>query len=266
MLIPKEDFFQTVIDNKKLEVERLKAMGMTMLEMLADAAPEPLDFLERFRRDGSVPIIAEIKKSAPSWGKLKKNVDIESIAKAYQSNGAAAISVLTDSPFFGGSIDDLTAIRCRVTVPLLRKDFIVGVEQLYEARAAQADAVLLILAALDDHQVYELYKTTLNLRMTPLLEAHNEYEVQRALKLDPHIIGINNRNLKTLQVDLGVSERLRKIIPQDVTVVSESGIGSKEDMKRLLNSGINGFLIGTAFMKSVDPGKTLYSFVNVGRE
>lgn len=265
MLISTQDFFQTVVENKKNEVEKLKAIGMTMLGMLADAAPKPLDFLERLRCDGSIPIVAEIKRAAPSWNSYRKKLDIETVAKAYQYNGAAAISVLTDSPFFGGSIDDLTAVRCQVTIPVLRKDFIVSVEQLYEARAAHADAVLLILAILDDDEISRLYKTALDLRMTPLLEVHDAYEAQRALKLNPRLIGINNRNLKTLQVNLDVSERLRKIIPEDITVVAESGVASVDDIQRLLSAGINAFLIGTALVKSADPGKTLSSFVNVRR-
>ncbi|MGO8822102.1 MAG: indole-3-glycerol phosphate synthase TrpC [Desulfomonilaceae bacterium] len=265
MLAPTHDFFHTVIENKKREVEKLKAIGMTMLGMLADAVPKPLDFLERFQDDRSVPIIAEIKKSAPSWNGLKKNVDIVNVAKAYQYNGAAAISVLTDSPFFGGSIDDLTTVRYQVTLPLLRKDFIIGVEQLYESRAAQADAVLLIVAILDDYELSRLFNNALSLGMTPLLEVHDEHEAQRALKLDPRLIGINNRNLKTLGVDLGVSERLRKMIPEDVTVIAESGVATVADVQRLLAAGVNGLLIGTALMKSDDPGKTLNSFVSIRR-
>jgi indole-3-glycerol phosphate synthase len=259
------DFFRAVIENKKREVEKLKAIGMTMLGMLADAAPKSLDFLERLRSDTSVPIIAEIKKSAPSWNGLRKNIDIKNVAKAYQYNGAAAISVLTDSPFFGGSIDDLTSVRYQVILPLLRKDFIIGVEQLYEARAAQADAVLLILAILDDRELQRLYETTLNLGMTPFLEVHDEHEAQRALRLDPRLVGINNRNLKTLEVDIGVSERLRKMIPEDVIVIAESGVATVADVKRLLAAGVDGFLIGTALMKSPDPGKALNSFVSVWR-
>ncbi len=265
MLAPTHDFFHTVIENKKREVEKLKAIGMTMLGMLADAAPKPLNFLERFQGDRSVPIIAEIKKSAPSWNGLKKNVDIVNVAKAYQYNGAAAISVLTDSQFFGGSIDDLTTVRYQVSLPLLRKDFIIGVEQLYESRAAQADAVLLIVAILDDYELSRLYNSALSFGMTPLLEVHDEHEAQRALKLDPRLIGINNRNLKTLGVDLGVSERLRKKIPEDVIVIAESGVATVADVQRLLAAGVNGFLIGTALMKSTDPGKTLNSFVSVRR-
>ncbi len=265
MLAPTHDFFHTVIENKKREVEKLKAIGMTMLGMLADAAPKPLNFLEKFQGDRSVPIIAEIKKSAPSWNGLKKNVDIVNVAKAYQYNGAAAISVLTDSQFFGGSIDDLTTVRYQVSLPLLRKDFIIGVEQLYESRAAQADAVLLIVAILDDYELSRLYNSALSFGMTPLLEVHDEHEAQRALKLDPRLIGINNRNLKTLGVDLGVSERLRKKIPEDVIVIAESGVATVADVQRLLAAGVNGFLIGTALMKSADPGKTLNSFVSVRR-
>jgi len=265
LLAATEDFLQKVIQNKKREVEKLREIGMTMLGMLAEAAPKPRDFLQNFTGSRPVPIIAEIKQSAPSWGKLRKNVNVQSVAKIYENSGAAAISVLTDSPFFGGSIDDLTSVRDEVTLPVLRKDFIIGVEQLYEARAAKADAVLLILAAIDDYELARLYKTALGFGMTPLLETHDENEVKRALKLGPKLIGINNRNLKTLEIDLGVSERLRKMIPPDVTVVAESGVATASDITRLLNAGINGVLIGTALMKSSDPGQVLHSFVNIGR-
>ncbi|MGC8660084.1 MAG: indole-3-glycerol phosphate synthase TrpC [Desulfomonilaceae bacterium] len=265
MINSTQDFFRTVLENKKNEIEKLRAVGMTMLEMLADSAPNPLDFLERLRRKDTIPIVAEIKRSAPSWNSHRKNLNIEAVAKAYQYNGAAAISVLTDYAFFGGSIDDLTAIRCQVTIPVLRKDFIVSVEQLYEARAAHADAVLLILSILDDHEILNLYKTALGLGMTPLLEVHDEHETKRALKLDPSLIGINNRNLKTLEVDLQVSEKLRKMIPENITVVAESGVASVDDIRRLLDAGIDAFLIGTALVKSDDPGKTVASFANVRR-
>lgn len=265
MRAPQGDFLAGVIENKKLEVKRLQEIGMTMLGMLADAAPKPRDFLASLRGRKSVPIIAEIKKSAPSWGPCRKEVNVKSFARMYEASGAAAISVLTDSMFFRGSIDDLTAVRCEVIIPVLRKDFIISVEQLYDARAAHADAVLLILAMLDDHELRKLYDVCIGFGMTPLLEIHDESEVKRALQLDPKLIGINNRNLKSLEVDLGVSERLRRLIPSDVTVVAESGVSTEEDITRLLNAGIDGFLIGTSLMKSSNPGQTLYSFVNMRR-
>lgn len=265
MRIPQGDFLERVIENKKAEVKRLQQIGMTMLGMLSEAAPKPRDFLASLRGRKIVPIIAEIKKSAPSWKPCRKDINVKSFARMYEVSGAAAISVLTDSMFFRGSIDDLTAVRSEVIIPVLRKDFIIGVEQLYDARAAQADAVLLILGILDDYELRKLYDVCVGFGMTPLIEVHDESEVKRALQLNPKLIGINNRDLKSLEVDLGVSERLRPLIPPDITVVAESGLSTEEDIKRLLNAGIDGFLIGTSLMKSTSPGDTLYSFVNMRR-
>ncbi len=260
-----EDFLGKVVEMKQQELSRLSEIGMTKLEMLADAARKPRDFLTNFHGGRPLPIIAEIKKAAPSWKGFRKNVDVKDVAGIYEANDAAAISVLTDSRFFGGSIDDLTSVAEEVNIPILRKDFIIGAEQVYEARAAGADAVLLIVAILDNDTLQELFKTTIRLGMTPLLEIHNENEVSRALRLNPQLMGINNRNLKTLEVNLEVSERLRKMIPHDVTVVAESGVSDEADIRRLLEAGIDGFLIGTTLMKSPDPGKTLHSLVNLGR-
>ncbi len=260
-----ENFLDKVVEMKQQELSRLREMGMTVLGTLADAAPKPRDFLSNFHGARPVPIIAEIKQAAPSWKGFRKNVDVKNVAGIYESSGAAAISVLTDSRFFGGSIDDLRSAAEEVAIPILRKDFIIGLEQVFEARAAGADAVLLIVGILDNDTLQELFETTIRLGMTPLLEIHNENEVSRALRLNPQLIGINNRNLKTLDVNLDVSERLRKMIPHDVTVLAESGVSDEADIRRLLEAGIDGFLIGTTLMKSPDPGKTLHSLVNLGR-
>jgi indole-3-glycerol phosphate synthase len=260
-----ECFLDRVVQYKRKEVNDLRDIGSKRLQELAEAAPYPRDFLSSFRKLSSTPIIAEIKKAAPSWGTLRKEVDVGALAKTYQSHGAAAISVLTDLTFFGGCMNDLAVVRAEVTIPVLRKDFVISVEQLYQARAAGADASLLIVAALDDLQLTHLYNTSKELGMTPLLEVHDEDELNRALRLNPEIIGINNRNLKTLKVDLSVSEELRQQIPLDVTVVAESGVSCPADIKRLLDAGIDGFLVGTSLMKSSDPGMTLLSFVNTGR-
>lgn len=260
-----ECFLERVIREKRKETSFLKDIGLTTLEELAESAPSPRDFLSSLRNNAHTPIIAEIKQSAPSWGDFHAEVDVKTLAKTYQSHGAAAISVLTDQKYFGGLLDDLISVRAQVNIPVLRKDFIVNIEQIYQSRAAGADAVLLIAAALDDSELKDLYNTSKKLRMTPLLEVHDEHELHRVLKLDPEIIGVNNRNLKTLQVDLRISESLRQKIPQDVITVAESGITSGSDIKKLLDVGIDGFLVGTSFMKASDPGKMLDSFVNVRR-
>ncbi len=260
-----ECFLDRVVQYKRKEINDLKCIGLKKLRELAEAATCPKDFLSSVRTKARTPIIAEIKKAAPSWGTLRKEVDVVGLAKTYQANGAAAISVLTDMTFFGGCMEDLASVSSEVAIPVLRKDFMMSVEQLCQARAAGSDAVLLIVAALDEGELSDLYNASRELGMTPLLEVHDEKELNRALCLNPEIIGINNRNLKTLQVDLKVSEALRRKIPKDVTVVAESGVSTSADIKRLLEAGIDGFLVGTSLMKSSDPGATLLSFVNTGR-
>jgi indole-3-glycerol phosphate synthase len=262
----KRDFLETVLAHKMVEVERLRSIGLKRLKQDAEAASPALDFKKPFL-DGStpVPIIAEIKRFAPSGNCFANHTQVKNIAKSYQRNGAAAISIVTDEHFFGCSIGDLITIRSSVTIPILRKDFIITEEQIYEARAAGADAVLLIVACTDDDHLKRLYKTTLQLGMTPLVEVHDEREVKRALKITPHLIGINNRDLRTLQVDISISERLREMIPGETIVIAESGVSAADDIRRLLNAGVDGFLIGTALLKATDPGRRLRSFVSTRR-
>ncbi|MGC9029659.1 MAG: indole-3-glycerol phosphate synthase TrpC [Desulfomonilaceae bacterium] len=256
------NFLETVLNRKRVEVERLRSIGLRRLKQDAEAARPALDFKKPFS-DGSspVPIIAEIKRFAPSGNRFANHAQIDNIATSYQLNGAAAISIVTDEHFFGCGVGDLITIRSSVAIPILRKDFIITVEQIYEARAAGADAVLLIVACTGDERLRALHQTTLQLGMTPLVEVHDEGEIKRALRIGPQLIGINNRDLNTLRVDLGVSERLRKMIPPEIIVVAESGVNTSDDIQRLLNAGVDGFLIGTALLKDSDPGRMLRSFV-----
>lgn len=205
-----------------------------------------------------VPIIAEIKQASPSEGEIKR-VDPVEVAKIYEQNGACAISVLTEENYFKGSLNFLKEVRSAVNLPLLRKDFIVDELEIWEAKAFGADMVLLIVKILDEEQLRDFIELTLELGLTPLVEVFDEWELEKALKYYRDLIGVNNRNLETLKVDLRVSERLiPKMKEAGVRcAVAESGISNREDIERLLKVGADAFLVGTSLMKSSNPGKKL---------
>lgn len=247
-----------ILDNKRREIGALKdRIGVDDLKRRIGDIPPPRDFLGALKSCPHVPIIAEIKRSSPSLGKIKEVTDVSAVARTYESAGAAAMSVLTDKDHFGGALDDLTEARNSVKIPALRKDFIIEPIQLYESRAAHADAILLIVAALEEGLLHELYHETRELGMTPLVEVHNEDELDIALRLKPDMVGVNNRNLATLDVDLQTCVRLRSKAPKQVLLVGESGIKTPEDISGLRRSGIDAFLIGTSLMLAADPAKAL---------
>ena len=228
----------------------------------ANRAPAALDFLVALRDPkGIVRVIAEVKKASPSKGIIRPDFDPASIARRYAECGAAAISVLTDEKYFQGSLENLRAIREAVALPLLRKEFIIDEYQIYEARAAGADAILLITAILKDQELSRFYKIARGLEMSVLVEAHEEEEVERALKISPRIIGINNRNLKTMKVDLEQSIRLRPLIPEGICAVSESGIKTARDLALLAEHNIHAALVGEALMQAPDPGNALLTLL-----
>lgn len=200
-----------------------------------------------------VSLIAEVKRASPSKGQLTKDFAPVMLAATYANNGAAAISVLTDEDFFQGSLRYLTAVRQAVAVPILRKDFVIDPYQVYEGRAAGADAILLIVAALSDLQLAELHALTTELGMTALVEAHNEWEMERALRLGAKLIGVNNRDLKTFDVDLGTTARLAEMVDDDIVLVAESGIFSAADAREMGCLGAHAILVGEALMKAPDP-------------
>ena len=220
--------------------------------MLADA-PEPLDFAGALsRNDAGLPaVIAEVKKASPSRGVIREDFDPVSIAKSYERAGASAISVLTDEEFFQGSLDYLARIKQNVMLPVLRKDFIINQYQLFEARAAGADAVLLIVAALEKDTLARLMTGVSDLGMQSLVEVHNEPELATALEVGADLIGINNRNLQTFEVSLQTTENL---LPAAAgrKVVSESGIFTRDDMEKLGGLGVDAVLIGEALMRERD--------------
>lgn len=225
-------------------------------------APPPRDFVGVLRAPG-ISLIAETKKASPSKGLLRPNYDPVVLARIYESNGASAISVLTDAHFFHGHLDDLRNIRQAVRQPVLRKDFIIDLYQVYEARAAGADALLLILAVLDDATLHNLYALTRHLGMAALLEVHNANDLERALALHPRLIGINNRDLHTFNVSLDITATLRRQIPGRITVVAESGIHSAGDVARLAAMDIDAMLVGEALVTAHDVAGKLRELISV---
>lgn len=249
----------TILDDifahKRVEVARRKqTLPLEVVQAQATSVPPPRDFVAALQGAPSRPaLIAEIKRASPSRGLLCPNLDPVHLARIYRESGAAAISVLTDERFFRGSLDDLRAVRQAVALPLLRKDFIFDPYQVYEARAAGADAVLLIAAMLDDETLAGLYGLIGVLGMTPLVEVHDEAELRRVLRLKPRLVGINNRDLRTFKVDIETTARLRPLVPEGVTLVAESGIHTCADVARLAEIGVDAMLVGESLVTAQDP-------------
>ncbi len=243
-----------VVANKKQELETSQHnLRLADLRRMALVAPPPVDFASALRGDG-IKLIAEVKKASPSRGVICADFDPVEIAQIYASNGASAISVLTESKYFKGSLNHLKDIKTALgrTLPLLRKDFIFEPYQVYESRTYGADSLLLIVAILAPRQLVELISLTRQLGMECLVEVHNEAELEIALKSSARIIGINNRDLSTFTVDINTTRRLRPLIPTDRIVVSESGIKDRADMARLRRWGVDAVLIGEALMSAPD--------------
>ncbi len=215
------------------------------------------DFISALSRTDRINIIAEAKKASPSKGIIRADFDPVRIARCYEENGAGAISVLTEEHFFKGHLDFLTDIRKAVTIPLLRKDFIIDSYQVYEARAAGADALLLIAAVLEPQKLDSLYQLTRDLGMNALIEVHTDEELTKALQVKPSIIGINNRDLNTFKTNIQTSIQISALIPDNIIIVSESGINTPEDICCLRSSGIDAFLIGESLMREIDPAQKL---------
>jgi indole-3-glycerol phosphate synthase len=222
-----------------------------LLAQMAQLAP-PRDPMPSFRAPG-LSVIAEVKRRSPSKGDLADIPDPAALATAYAAGGADAISVLTEQRRFGGSLEDLRAVRAAVSTPLLRKDFIVTGYQLLEARALGADLVLLIVAALDDPLLRDLHQQATELGLTVLTEVHDEAEVERALAIEARLVGVNARNLKTLDVDADTFARLAAQLPTDVVKVAESGIAGRDDAARFADQGADVVLVGEALVKHGDP-------------
>ena len=248
-----------------LEQQR-KAMPERLLRKIATARPPARDFAAALRRPGEVAVIAEIKRASPTRGVLRADLDHRWFAEAYQQAGAAAISVLTEGRHFRGSLNDLRQARALTEIPVLRKDFIVDQYQVLEARANNADAILLIAAVLEKWELGELMVLAESLGMAALVEVHTPAEAEKALTAGAEIIGINNRNLEDFTVDLETSERLMGYLPAGSTVVSESGIRGPDDVRRVRDWGVNAVLVGESLVTAPDPQAALGALVQAGRE
>lgn len=248
---------EKICADKAAHVTRKKAKtSPAEMEALARAQLPPRPFLMQLRdfsEDGTA-LITEVKKASPSKGVIREDFDPVKIATTYMNSGAACLSVLTDEPYFQGHDNYFTAIRAAVGLPMLRKDFMIDPYQIYESRAMGADCILLIMACLDDALVRELYDLTLDLGMDALFEVHDAEELERALMLNPKILGVNNRNLKTLDVNLQTGLDLAKHIPDTVLKVAESGISSPQEITRFKEAGYNAFLVGESLMRQDDIG------------
>lgn len=245
-----------------------KLMAETSLEDLramASVAPPPRDFEAAVRAPG-VSLIAECKKASPSKGLLVPHYDPVRLAQTYEQAGARAISVLTDTRHFQGTLTHLRDVREAVRVPVLRKDFIFHPYQVYEARVAGADAILLIAAVLGDADLTQLQKLAYKLGMGVLVEVYTEAELARVLALGPRLIGINNRNLQTFEIDFDNTSRLRRLIPAGVAVVGESGLKTPDDMRAMAAAGVDAVLVGETLVRSKDVGGTAKAFVSAGME
>ncbi len=247
-----KDFF----NHKKQEVKLLKR-AVPLFELKKKLKnQETRDFLNQFKK---FTLIAEIKKASPSEGVIDENTDIVEIAKEYEKGGADIISVLTDKKFFHGDINYIPKIKNAVSLPILRKDFIIDEYQIYESKAYGADAILLIAKALTEKKLEKFIDLAHKLRLECLVEVHDEEDLKKVLKFPEKIkiVGVNNRNLNTLKTDLSVIENLMPKIPKDKIVISESGIKSREDVQRIKKLGVNGILTGTSLMKSQDKIKAV---------
>ena len=248
-----------IIDRKKERLSISKAkISLSELKVAISDLPVPLDFENALKREeGMIRLIAEVKKASPSRGLIRQDFDHKVIASVYKEKKVDAISVLTEEDFFQGKLEFLPEIKHIASLPVLRKDFIFDEYQIYEARANHADAFLLIASILDPVQAGEYLHLARELGMAVLFEVHDHEELEMALRINTPVVGINNRNLKTLQIDLNTTFVLRQEIPDDRIIVSESGIKTREDVLRLEDGGIDAMLIGTSFMESVDIGRKI---------
>lgn len=242
-----------IVKTKREEVARL-AEWRGAVEARLEDAPEPRDFAGALRRDGEVAVVAEVKRRSPGAGQIRAGLDPGGLAVLYREGGAAAVSVLTDEEYFGGSLEDLRTVRSRVGIPVLRKDFVVDPLQVVEARGAGADAVLLIVRILDDARLKELLQRTRDLGMAALVEVHDEEELHRALEAGARVVGVNNRDLSTFEARLEVTLELAGRIPPEVVLVSESGIATADDVARVGEAGADAVLVGESLLRQADPG------------
>ena len=255
------DILEKIVAVKHQEIaEAIRRKPLVVMREDAESRVLTRDFVGAIRAkigSGKAAVIAEVKKASPSKGVLRADFIPADIAQTYAEHGAACLSVLTDKQFFQGDVDYLKQARASCSLPVLRKDFMVDSYQIYESRVMGADCILLIAACLDDSQMKDMEALAVSLDMAVLVEVHDELELDRALKLKTPLIGINNRNLKTFEVSLDTTIRLAGKVPTNRLVVTESGIATIDDVKKLRAANINAFLVGEAFMRAEDPGVAL---------
>ena len=254
-----------IVRAKRADLQHLKAtVPLAGLEQRPLFRTERRNLRAALQAATGRAIIAEVKKASPSKGVIRADFDPVRIARSYAANGAVAISVLTEQRYFQGDLEHLAAVREAVGVPLLRKDFLFDPYQLYQARAFGADAVLLIVAVLDDALLRDLLQLAGALRLSALVEVHDRVELERALDSGVHLLGINNRDLHTFRTDLATTEELARCVPADTLVIAESGIETVADIERLEHVGVRAFLIGETLMRAADPGVKLAELLASG--
>lgn len=253
-----------IIEQKRLEIAAAQSVcPLPELQTRVSAAPPPRDFLKSLLDHHPMGLIAEVKKASPSAGLIRADFNPVEIARIYEANGAACISVLTDEHFFQGHLSFLEAIRKEVQIPVLRKDFIIDPYQVWEARASGADCILLIAECLDDQQLVSLYQLAHELGMQALVEVYDPENVARVLALNPPLIGVNNRDLRTFVTDLNHTVRLRQQIPGAVLVIGESGIYTRQHVELLQAAGVHGILVGESLMRQDDIGAGVRSLLGI---
>lgn len=257
-------FLRKIVEKKKEEVEEKKKIFSIrkMEERISNLSP-PGNLTEAISQHAPMALIAEIKFASPSAGVIKADGDPRQIASEYESAGASAISVLTEPNFFKGDLSYLGLVKEKTSLPVLQKDFIIDPFQIFEGRTSGADAILLIAALLDREQLKDFVWLTHALQMVPLVEVHDEKDLEKTSTLNLSLIGINNRNLRTLEVDLRTTLRLKKEIPSGMKVISESGIKRSEDVRLLMEAGVNGILVGEILMRTSDRASKIRELLKV---
>ena len=242
-----------IVDQKHKDIERAKSkVSLAELEAKIQNTPPPLDFQAALVANSDVSLIAEVKRASPSKGLIREDFDPVQIANAYQENGASCISVLTDEHFFQGHLDFLREVRGNVDIPVLRKDFILDPYQVVEARAAGADAVLLIAECLTPSQLKDLHAVIAELKMTALVELYDSKNIESVLACNPTLVGVNNRDLNTFEIDLQHSIRIKQNLPEEIAMVSESGIFTNQDVQLMAENKVDAILVGESLMRADD--------------
>ena len=266
-LIIVSNILDEIVAHKRIEIESARRQRPeSELEALANEAPAVRDFRGSLAAADHIGLIAEVKRASPSAGTIREDFQPVDVARIYQRHGASCISVLTDQRYFQGQLADLTAVRAAVSIPVMRKDFILDRYQVLEARAAGADCVLLIAECLEPDQMSELYTAIRQLGMQALIEIYDPDNLQPVLELNPDLLGINNRNLKTFVTDLDHTIQLRSQIPDSVLLVSESGIRTQQDVCQLRSSGVQAILVGESLMRATDIGAAVDALMDPGTQ